>query len=416
MSFQIQDSPFSQSAKFGGKNIHLGVSGSVACYKVAELLRSWLKMGIGVSATLSAGALHFITPTLIRALGADPVYGEMFEGGIFDHLEPGKKADCMAIVPASADIIAKLANGMADEMLCAQYIAFDKTCIIAPAMNPAMWRHPATQNNVRRLAGYGCQIVEPGVGGTACGDGGKGRLAELPEIFLACLKALSPSDLAGAKVMVTLGPTREPWDGARFWSNPSSGKMGAALATAAWLRGADVTAICGPLGNICFPDSVHRVNVMTASEMFGAAQDIWPRMDAGIFNAAVADFAPIRPDGGDEVKYKKNSAGDRLTVNFARTPDILSALAADRRAGQKIAGFAAEITENLEALLPLAKGKLHAKNADIIAANRINAGESAFGAADAGMAIVDKNGREEIWSTQCKADIAWDLLSWLLNM
>lgn len=416
MTLQITDSPFAQSAIFRGKKIHLGISGSVSCYKAADLLRAWLKIGIEVSATLSPGAAHFITPMLVRALGASPVYDEMFSGDIFAHLEPGQKADCMAIVPASADIMAKMANGIADEMLCAQYVAFGKSCAVAPAMNPAMWANPATQANAGRLGSRGCAIIEPDLGGTACGDEGKGRLAPLPEIFLVCLKMLAPADMSGMNVIVTLGPTREPWDGARFWSNPSSGKMGAALATAAWLRGASVTAICGPASHIYLPRGMQCIKVHTANEMFEAASDVWPAMDIGIFNAAVADFAPVRPKGEGNIKFKKETASEGMSIAFSRNPDILATLGSSRKPGQKIMGFAAEVTESMEALFPLAKAKLKAKNADMIAANRVNNCAGAFGSDHMDMAVVDSTGAEELLAPQGKADLAWCLLSWLLKM
>lgn len=412
----IQDSPFCCTKLFADKKLHLGISGSVACYKSADLLRAWQKIGIHISATLSNGARRFISPLLMQALGADPVYGEMFGTEVFGHLEPGRQTDCMAIVPASADIIAKMAAGIADEMLCAQYTAYNGPCVLAPAMNPAMWAHAATQTNVLTLKKRACQIVEPGVGGSACGDEGQGRLAELPEIFLAILRALSPQDMAQRKIMVTLGPTREPWDGVRFWSNSSSGKMGAALVTAAWLRGANVTAICGPGINVFLPATVKRENVQTATEMYEAACAIWPTMDFGAFSAAVADFAPVCDKKLLETKFKKGTISSNLAIQFSRNRDILATLADQKKTWQKILGFAAEITPDLPALLPHARAKLNSKKADIIAANRINKIDGTFGANNAEMAVVDTNGNEEIWSPLPKSDIAWNLLSWLLKM
>lgn len=417
MSLQICDNPFCRSAKFSAKKAHLGISGSIACYKAMDLLRAFLKLEMDVSAALSAGARQFITPLLVRALGADPVYGDMFDSqAVFAHLEPGESADVMLIAPASADILAKMAAGIADDMLSAQFVAFEGPVVIAPAMNPRMWRHAATRENVSRLAERGAVIVEPGVGQTACGEEGQGRLAELPLIFLECLRALSPRDLKGLKAMVTLGPTRENWDGARFWSNPSSGKMGAALATAAWLRGAEVTAICGPCAQICLPPAIRRVDVCSASEMFEEAKKVWPQMNLGLFSAAVADFAPVRPAAGDCVKIKKSGLSEKFGIEFTRNPDILATLAADRANGQKVLGFAAEIAPDMEALLPLAQKKLESKKADLIAGNRVNRGESAFGAPDGSIAAVDRNGEREIWPPRAKADIAWDLLTWLLRI
>ena len=212
--------------------------------------------------------------------------------------------------------------------------------------------------------------------------------------------------------MVTLGPTREAWDGVRFWSNPSSGLMGAALAVAAWLRGAEVTVICGPGVRARLPREIVRHDVVSARDMFQAAADIWPGMDMGMFTAAVADFSP-QPFGPR--KFKKVDAPDGLSVAFTPNPDILRTLSEDRKPGQKVLGFAAETAADMQALLPLAHTKLQGKKADVLAANRINSTDSGFGTATNSMAVVDATGHEEIWPNQSKADVAWELCSWLLR-
>ena len=241
-------SPFHNSRRFAGKRLHLGVCGSIACYKALDLLRALHALDIHVSVTLTDGARRFVTPLLFEALGAMPVYGRMFEGDeVFDHLEPGQRAQAMLVAPASADALSRLAAGAASDMLSAQALAFDGPLVVAPAMNPRMWRHPATQDNVATLRRRGARVVVPGCGGTACGDTGQGRLAPVEDLFLAALRALSPQDMAGQRVMLTMGPTREKWDGVRYWTNPSSGTMGAALATSAWLRAicsASLTTAC----------------------------------------------------------------------------------------------------------------------------------------------------------------------------
>lgn len=418
MSALWADTPFTDSGKFTGRHLHLGVSGSVACYKAAELLRAWRRLELAVSATLTAGAREFVTPLLFASLGAAPVYGDMFEpgGDVFAHLEPGQKADAMVVAPATADVLSRLAAGAASDMLSAQALAFAGPLVVAPAMNPRMWAHPATRENAARLRARGVVMVGPDTGEAACGDQGQGRLADISAIFLAALRALAPQDMAGLRVMVTLGPTREPWDGVRYWSNPSSGRMGAALATSAWLRGAEVTAVCGPGVRMRLPVGVTRNDVATASEMFAAARDIWPRMDMGFFSAAVADFSPERPADGGEGKFKKSGAGDGFSLSFTPNPDILKSLAAERRPGQRVLGFAAEIVPDMDSLLGLARLKLAHKGADVVAANPVNAGHGAFGAAEASMAVADRNGHEEIWNARSKADIAWDLCSWLLRI
>lgn len=418
MNSEIERNPFAKSTKFADKYLHLGISGSIACYRSADLLRDLLKIQMRVSVTLTSGARHFVTSLLFRALGAEPVYGEMFgdERDVFGHLEPGEKADALAIVPASANIIAKLANGLADDMLSAQALAFPGKPLIAPAMNPRMWAHGATRDNIQKLLDRGALLVPPGTGLAACGDEGQGRLAAIPEIFLGILKALSPQDMQSLRVMVTMGPTREKWDGVRFWSNPSSGLMGCALATAAWLRGAEVTAICGPGLNVYLPGSVRRINVTNAKEMLAEAEKIWPDCSLGLFSAAVSDFMPERPENADSLKVKKKDLQQKLSINFSANPDIIKTLCQNKRANQKALGFAAEITPDMQSLLPLALGKLNSKNADIIAANRVNPGSGAFGSDMDSMAIIDKAGHSEIWDAQSKADIAWDLCTWLLRM
>ncbi|MGE9984296.1 bifunctional phosphopantothenoylcysteine decarboxylase/phosphopantothenate--cysteine ligase CoaBC [Desulfovibrio sp. SGI.169] len=410
--------PFDQSTRFALKRLHLGVCGSVACYRAADLLRAWLKMDIHVSVTLTDGARRFVTPLLFESLGALPVYGGMFDQGqdIFAHLEPGQRAQAMIVAPASADALARLAHGAASDMLAAQALAFDGPLVLAPAMNPRMWKHPATQANVALLKRRGARFAGPDCGGTACGDEGRGRLAALPEIFLAALRALAPQDMAGLKVMVTLGPTREAWDGVRFWSNPSSGLMGAALAVCAWLRGAEVAAVCGPGVTAFLPRGVRRFDVTGAREMRDAAQSLWPDMDMGMFTAAVADFSPDPPEGGRGLKFKKSEAPEGFSLHFSPNPDILQSLADASRPGQKVLAFAAETTPDMDALLPLARAKLRRKKANLLAANRVNAPGGGFGASTNSMAVVDARGREEIWPSQGKADVAWELCSWLLRI
>lgn len=415
MMNQLIANPYALSNLFANKKIHLGICGSVACYKLCDVLRAWLRLHIHVSATLSPGAGKFLSPLLFRSLGAAPVYGEMFEDDdVFAHLEPGRCVDAMIIAPASANALSRMAAGAASDMLSAQALAFSGPLVIAPAMNPRMYAHPATQKNLEILAERGALIVGPDKGEMACGDDGRGRLATQTEIFLWALRALSPQDMAGLNVLVTLGPTREPWDGVRFLSNPSSGRMGGALATCAWLRGAHVTAICGPGIDIALPRGIDRVNVGSAAEMFAAANKFWPEADLGLFCAAVSDFAPVRPEAGDDIKIKKSSGIPR--IDLAANPDILATLSANRRAGQRVLGFAAEVAPDMRALLPLAREKLARKRADMIAANRVNKGQGSFGADTGSMAVVDKNGAEEIWSPQNKADIAWELCSWLLKI
>jgi phosphopantothenoylcysteine decarboxylase/phosphopantothenate--cysteine ligase len=239
---------------FVDKKIHLGVCGSIAAYKALDLLRAFHKAGIRVRVSLTRAAARFVAPLSFQSLGAEKVFREMFtdewgKDGLMDdpfgHLGPGAEADAFLVAPASATTLARLACGLADEMLAAQALAWPGALLLAPAMNPRMWNNQATRDNCSVLARRGHVIIPPGCGQVACGEEGEGRFPDLRLVYLYSLRALSPQDLAGKKIMLTLGPTREPWDSVRFWSNRSTGLMGASLAVAAWLRGAEVHAICG---------------------------------------------------------------------------------------------------------------------------------------------------------------------------
>ena len=404
-------SEFPRFAALSGRKLHLGVFGSVAAYKAVEIMRTLQKAGVQVSVTLTEAASRFITPLAFEALGADPVYTRMFgqdEGIMFGHLQPGQVADAMLIVPATATTMARLSAGLADDMLAAQALAFTGPLVIAPAMNPRMWQHPATQHNVQTLEGRGCIFVYPDSGLVACGDTGQGKLADPYEIALAAAKAMLPQDLAGKTVLLTLGPTREQWDGVRVWTNLSTGRMGASLAYAASLRGANVIALAGP-GVPRLPQNVCRVDVSSARDMYEAAKAYWEECDFGIFAAAVADFYP-EPFGA--AKFKKQDSAEGFTLRFLPNPDILAQLAGTARQDQKILGFAAE-TEQLETR---AKEKLTRKKAHMIAGNTIGAPDSGFASPTNSMYVCDIHGREERWPSLSKDDVAWRLLDWLLAL
>jgi len=394
-----------------GARLHLGVCGSVAAFRSLDLLRHWQACGVAVSATLTPSARRFVTPLSFESLGASPVYGDMFDAhaGPFAHLEAGRIAHAMVIAPVTATTLARLAHGLADDMLACQALAHQGPLILVPAMNPRMWGHPATQASVALLAERGALFVMPESGSVACGDEGQGRLADLREIYLAGLKALYPQDMAGIRVIVTLGPTREQWDAARFWSNPSSGLMGASCAVAAWLRGAEVDAVCGP-GCPWLPSGIRRYDIVGARQMFDVAQALWPSVDCGMFTAAVADFAP-EPYGSE--KFKKNGAEAGFSIRFTPNPDILHTLAAQRRPDQKLVGFAAETLDDLGAAV---RRKLRAKGADIMVGNRIGQEGMGFGATTNVVHVADATGREEQWPLMSKTEIAWRVCSWLLQV
>jgi len=393
-------------SNFSGKRVQLGVCGSVAACKSPELLRLFLSAGCSVGVTLTSAAQQFVRPLLFEALGAAPAYGGMWPGesaapaDVFGHLEPAQNADVFCIAPATANTIGKLANGIADDMLSAQALAFKGPLVLAPAMNPRLWEAEATRENWEKLKRRGCVCLEPGLGSMACGEEGQGRLPDPYEICMRTLRAVAPQDLAGKSVLVTLGPTREMWDGVRFWSNPSSGMMGACLAAAAWLRGAEVTAVAGPC-DVHLPEGVRVLQVRSAREMFDAAMVLWPSADIGCLTAAVADFRPI-PVGRE--KYKKDQAADgRLSVEFEINADILRTMGENKRKGQVLIGFAAE-TSNL---LENAKRKLAGKNCDMLAANIVGVPESGFDSETNRILLLDRTGREESWPVLPKSEAAW---------
>lgn len=399
-----------QFKALAGLRIHLGVCGSVAAFKALELCRMFQACDLACGATLTDSAHRFVTDLNFTALGCDPVCTGMFapESDIYAHLYPGQAADAFVIAPATAATLAKLAHGMADDMLSCQCLAFSKPLILAPAMNTRMWENPATQQNLAILRDRGHIIVEPGSGSLACGDEGQGRLADLQSLFLYTLRSLAPQDLAGKRIMITLGPTREQWDAVRFWSNPSSGRMGAALAISAWLRGADVHAIKGPIG-FELPFFLHSTRVKSAAEMHQACDELWPDMDMGCFTAAVADFAP-EPFGKE--KFKKKTSQQGLDIHFTPTQDILADMSSKRKPGQLLIGFAAETQD----LVENASAKLKKKNLDMVVANPVNEQSSGFGFTTNRVTIIDRHERKEQWDLLPKTEVAWRIWDWATRL
>lgn len=398
-----------------GRRAHLGVTGSVAAYKSLDLLRLLRSAGVSVNVTLTASAQRFVGAESFRALGADQVHERLFEADAMDafgHLAPGRQAHALVIAPATANVLAKLAYGLADDMLSTQALAFRGPLILAPAMNPAMWEAPATQTNWQTLLSRGAQAVGPVQGVVACGDAGYGKLAPVEAIFAQVLRALSPKDLLGKRVLVTLGPTREHWDAVRFVSNASSGLMGACLAVSAWMRGADVTVIAGPTA-YDFPVGVRVHRVQTARQMLDAAQSAWPESDLGCCTAAVCDFRPVPPEGGVSVKVKKRSAGEAcLRMDLEANPDILRSLGQSKRADQVLIGFAAE-TSDLEGQARL---KLAEKNLDLLIANRVDQAGSGFQSATNAVLVLDRSGRMEHWPVLPKTEVAWRIWDFLQHL
>ena len=359
-----------------GQRILLGVSGGIAAYKSATLVRRLIDEGAEVRVVMTGGAQAFITPMTFQALSGNPVHTELLDPAAeaaMGHIELARWASLILIAPASANTIARLAHGLADDLLSTLCLASEAPQVIAPAMNRIMWSHAATQQNIDTLHARGVRTLGPGVGSQACGETGAGRMLEPEEIVehLSGLNnaALTAKKLTGKKILITAGPTREPIDPVRFLSNRSSGKMGYAIATAASELGADVTLISGPV-HLDTPHGVNRIDVITAEQMLDSTLDHANSHDIFISVAAVADY---RVEKISEQKIKKSS--DDVELKLTRNPDILKSVAALKNKPFCV-GFAAE-TEKVE---EHARGKLKKKRLDMIAANHVaQAGNPVFG-------------------------------------
>ncbi len=392
----------SYPAKF---RLHMGICGSIAAYKALDLCRTFQGLGLRVGATLTPAGAEFITPLSLSALGVDPVYTRFFSSAdsVYAHLEPGQNSRAFLVAPASANTLAKMANGLADTLLSCQLLASACPIIIAPAMNPNLWEAEATQENVHRLSQReNIHIIPPDWGHVACGDQGTGRLASGPELVFNTLRSMTGPDLKGRKVLISLGPTREFWDPVRFWSNPSSGKMGAAMALTAWLRGAEVHCICGPTAP-WLPQGIVCTHVCSALEMYEACLDLWPQADIGCLAAAVCDF---RPGSFSKNKFKKDGHCGELNIAFSPNPDILYTLGQHKGQDQFLIGFAAESEPDLD---PLAQDKMARKNLDCIVANRITQSGSGFDVSTNTVTVFFPDWRKMSLPSMSKADVAWTI-------
>jgi len=349
-----------------GKRIVLGVAGGIAAYKAAALTSKLTQAGAEVHVILTANALQFVQPATFQALSHQPVHVDTFaepDPRVIAHIDLADRADLVLIAPATANLIGKMANGIADDMLTTTVLATKAPVWVAPAMNVNMYAHPAVQANMRRLAEYGYQFIEPGEGLLACGWIGKGRLAEPEEIVDVVTRYFSTparQDLKGKRVLVTAGPTREKIDPVRYISNHSSGKMGYAIAEAARDRGAEVVLVSGPTA-LPRPVGVTLIPVESVQEMFDAVMQHLPQSDIVIKAAAVSDY---RPRTVHTHKMKKKDG--ELTLELEKAPDILQTIG-QRKTAQFVVGFAAETQDVLEH----AKGKLERKNLDMVVANDV---------------------------------------------
>lgn len=386
-----------------GKKIILGVCGGISAYKAAELCRLLVKEGAQVQVLMTRAAKEFITPLTFSTLSGRPALSEMFgEEGINPllHIEVARGADLFLIAPATANIIAKLALGLADDLLSTTALAVTCPALIAPAMNVHMYNNPAVQENLAILKRRGWEVIEPEEGELACGVQGKGRLASLEKIMAVVRKAILPQDLAGKTFLITAGGTREPLDPVRFISNRSSGKMGHALAQAAWERGARVFLVSAAVG-VEPPWGVEYYPVETAADMAGKVLSLFPQVDVVIKAAAVADFRPA------EVAGEKIKKGDlkSLVLTLEPTVDILAELGKAKK-HQILVGFAAETQD------PLRQGalKMETKNVDLMVINDVTLEGAGFGSDTNIVTLLYPDGRKEELPRLPKLEVAHRIL------
>ncbi len=392
-----------------GQRLLLCVGGGIAAYKALELVRRLRDGGAEVQVAMTAGAQHFVTPLSFQALSGQPTRTTLWDSAAeqaMGHIELARWADRVIVAPATADLMARLAHGLADDLVTTLCLATTAPIMLAPAMNHRMWQHPATQANLATLRARGVQVVGPNDGPLAEGESGPGRLAEPHEIVAALAgqaAAQVPQDLAGLKVVVSAGPTYEDLDPVRYLGNRSSGKMGFAVAASAARRGARVTLVAGPV-QLPTPAGVDRVDVRSAAQMHAAVFAALPA-DIYIGAAAVADYTPREPAAN---KIKKSS--ESLALDLVRTPDILAEVAAQTQALKLVVGFAAETNNVAE----YARRKLEAKRLDMIVANRVGIADGGFESDQNAMTAYWKDG-ERSFASAPKTRLADDLMDLIVE-
>ena len=390
-------------------NIVVGITGGIAAYKAVGVVRALVLAGHDVHVVPTEGALRFVGRPTLEAISRNPVHTELYEGvAEVRHVAIGQAADLIVIAPATANSIAKLATGLADDLLGNTLLASEAPVVIAPAMHTEMWRHPATQANIATLRERGVTIVGPAVGQLTGADSGPGRMEEPETIVAAALRRVEASDrhdLAGVHVVVTAGGTREPLDPVRFLGNRSSGKQGVAIADAARARGAEVTLIAA---NLEIPDPVgcDLRRVSTALELQQAVTDAAPGADVVVMAAAVADY---RPAGVSETKIKKDASDAGLTLELVRNPDILAGLGHAPHDGTLLVGFAAETEPDDDRLLGLGRAKREAKGADLLVVNRVGWTEG-FATDENRVVVLGRSGDVVTRAHGTKMSVADDIL------
>ncbi len=392
------------------RKIILGITGSIAAYKAVYLARTLIKRGAEVQVVITPSGKEFITPVTLSSLTQKPVISEFFTantGEWHSHVDLGLWADAMLVAPATASTIAKMANGIADNMLVTTYLSARSPVFVAPAMDFDMYRHPTTRRNLDLLRSYGNHIIEPAEGALASGLEGKGRMEE-PEKIADILDRFfdESGSFAGKRVMVTAGPTYEKIDPVRFIGNYSSGKMGYAIAAAFAARGADVTLVSGPV-TLSAPAGVKRVDVESAREMYNVATACFPDTDIAVMCAAVADFAPAQTAVS---KIKRGTDG--MTLQLVPNPDIAAALGKMKKPGQILAGFALE-SDNEEAN---ARHKLEKKNLDFIVLNSLADKGACFGGDNNKVTVISRSGDIKACPMKSKSEVAEDIVTYISEM
>lgn len=391
-----------------GKCVVLGVTGSIAAYKIANLASALVKLHADVNVIMTKNATNFINPITFETLTGNKCLVDTFDRNFqfnVEHVALAKRADIFLVAPASANVIGKIAGGIADDMLTTTIMACKAPKLISPAMNTNMFENPIVQDNLEKLRSYGYEVIQPASGYLACGDTGAGKMPEPDTLLAYILRTIAcEKDMVGKKVLVTAGPTQEPVDPVRFITNHSTGKMGYAIAENCMRRGAEVTLVSGPV-QIAPPLCVRLIPVVTAADMAVAVKECYQEQDIIIKTAAVADYRPAHP--ADE-KVKKKDAESVLELE--RTEDILAYLGAHRRDGQFICGFSME-TENM---LENSRAKLAKKNVDMIVANNLKVAGAGFGTDTNVVTIITKDDCRQL-ELMSKAEVAASIVDEILK-
>ena len=392
-----------------GKTVVLGVTGSIAAYKIANLASMLVKLHADVNVVMTKNATNFINPITFETLTGNKCLIDTFDRNFqynVEHVALAKRADIYMVAPASANVIGKIANGIADDMLTTTIMACKAPKIVAPAMNTNMFENPIVQDNLKKLESYGYEIISPACGYLACGDIGAGKLPSEEVLLDYILKELHyEKDMKGKKVLVTAGPTREAIDPVRFIGNYSSGKMGYALAEECAARGAEVTLVSGPVTLKANHPNIRRIDVESAQQMYEATAEAFQHADAGILCAAVADFTPAQR-ADQKIKREK----DDLVLQLKPTQDIAAALGKEKKEGQILVGFALETNDEAAN----AQGKLERKNFDFIVLNSLNDKGAGFQVDTNKITIIDRAGATP-YPLKAKSEVAKDIIDKLVE-